>query len=228
MSRKKNKNIASNASLNLSISPCIICLDEVRCRGKITVCDHWFCFSCIMEWSKVKTRAHMGSKFRSIKIMISLVFSSEHQYLSNLQGKISHDIKGKQHEMLILYLILFIQKYLNMNKATSRLLCLHRKSTYFHSRVHLAVLSKSLFAARAVDMRVALLCMQKYKRRSCSSNAHKCQRMRQPLLCLSVNSFYEKGKIMQIRQFFQRRQNNFSDIKNCISVDYKFLYCFFF
>ena len=34
-------------------SDCIICLDKVSCRGKLSVCDHWFCFTCILEWSKV-------------------------------------------------------------------------------------------------------------------------------------------------------------------------------
>lgn len=33
-------------------SNCIICLEKVVCRGKLSVCNHWFCFPCILEWSE--------------------------------------------------------------------------------------------------------------------------------------------------------------------------------
>ena len=36
-----------------SLKTCTICLDNVTCRGILSVCDHWFCFDCIHEWSKV-------------------------------------------------------------------------------------------------------------------------------------------------------------------------------
>ena len=36
-------------------SNCIICLERVSCRGKLSVCNHWFCFPCILEWAEVKT-----------------------------------------------------------------------------------------------------------------------------------------------------------------------------
>lgn len=32
---------------------CVICLDKISCRGKLGSCQHWFCFDCIYEWSKV-------------------------------------------------------------------------------------------------------------------------------------------------------------------------------
>ncbi|XP_050255932.1 uncharacterized protein LOC126701670 [Quercus robur] len=41
-----------------SVSPCMICLSDggESIRGKIDCCDHYFCFLCIMEWSKVESR----------------------------------------------------------------------------------------------------------------------------------------------------------------------------
>ncbi|KAL3699816.1 hypothetical protein R1sor_017838 [Riccia sorocarpa] len=39
---------------------CGICLSEDGMeRGKLDCCDHFFCFSCIMEWSKVESRCPM-------------------------------------------------------------------------------------------------------------------------------------------------------------------------
>ncbi|KAF3793840.1 PHD and RING finger domain-containing protein 1 [Nymphaea thermarum] len=41
---------------------CGICLSEERkgtVRGKLNCCDHFFCFICIMEWSKVESRCPM-------------------------------------------------------------------------------------------------------------------------------------------------------------------------
>ncbi|KAK3751800.1 hypothetical protein QZH41_013261 [Actinostola sp. cb2023] len=85
MSLRKMRNTSINVSPNTSpntsivstvstVPPCIICLDEVRCRGKITVCEHWFCFGCIVEWSKntntcpiCKARFRTISKARTMK-----------------------------------------------------------------------------------------------------------------------------------------------------------------
>lgn len=33
---------------------CIICLERVFCCGKLSVCNYWFCFFCILEWVEVK------------------------------------------------------------------------------------------------------------------------------------------------------------------------------
>ncbi|XP_032231291.1 uncharacterized protein LOC116614423 [Nematostella vectensis] len=48
-------------------SNCVICLDRVRCRGKLSVCNHWFCFPCIFEWSKnTNTCPICKARFRCI------------------------------------------------------------------------------------------------------------------------------------------------------------------
>lgn len=39
------------------VQVCGICLTEEEVeRGKLDCCDHYFCFGCIMEWSKVESR----------------------------------------------------------------------------------------------------------------------------------------------------------------------------
>lgn len=39
------------------VQVCGICLTEEEVeRGKLDCCDHFFCFGCIMEWSKVESR----------------------------------------------------------------------------------------------------------------------------------------------------------------------------
>ena len=30
---------------------CSICLDFVSVRGRLEVCEHWFCFECILQWA---------------------------------------------------------------------------------------------------------------------------------------------------------------------------------
>lgn len=48
---------------------CGICLSEGGIeRGKLDCCDHFFCFSCIMEWSKVESRCPM-CKQRFVTVM---------------------------------------------------------------------------------------------------------------------------------------------------------------
>lgn len=40
-----------------AVQACGICLTEEEVgRGKLDCCDHYFCFGCIMEWSKVESR----------------------------------------------------------------------------------------------------------------------------------------------------------------------------
>ncbi|XP_031498239.1 uncharacterized protein LOC116262855 [Nymphaea colorata] len=49
-------------TLNLCKQVCGICLSEERretVRGTLNCCDHFFCFACIMEWSKVESRCPM-------------------------------------------------------------------------------------------------------------------------------------------------------------------------
>ncbi|KAF3782760.1 PHD and RING finger domain-containing protein 1 [Nymphaea thermarum] len=49
-------------TLNLCKQVCGICLSEERretVRGRLNCCDHFFCFACIMEWSKVESRCPM-------------------------------------------------------------------------------------------------------------------------------------------------------------------------
>lgn len=48
-------------------SNCIICLEKVVCRGKLSVCNHWFCFPCILEWSEnTNTCPICKTRFRCI------------------------------------------------------------------------------------------------------------------------------------------------------------------
>ncbi|XP_028396459.1 dentin sialophosphoprotein-like isoform X2 [Dendronephthya gigantea] len=52
LSRKSKKLKISRSETNEAAQNCVICLDTVSCRGKLSVCKHWFCFICISEWSK--------------------------------------------------------------------------------------------------------------------------------------------------------------------------------
>ncbi|XP_067033351.1 micronuclear linker histone polyprotein-like [Acropora muricata] len=54
-------------------SNCIICLERVSCRGKLSVCSHWFCFPCILEWAEnTNTCPICKARFRCItKIHVS-------------------------------------------------------------------------------------------------------------------------------------------------------------
>jgi len=49
---KLRKERRAKRYLNQSQTNCAICLDLVTSRGILSVCDHWFCFECIKEWSK--------------------------------------------------------------------------------------------------------------------------------------------------------------------------------
>ncbi|CAB3995214.1 Av71 muscle cell intermediate filament [Paramuricea clavata] len=51
-SRKSKKSTISRPENDEEPHNCVICLDKVSCRGKLSVCQHWFCFACILEWSK--------------------------------------------------------------------------------------------------------------------------------------------------------------------------------
>ena len=53
LSRKLKKTKISRPEKDEEPQTCIICLDNISCRGKLGVCEHWFCFPCIFEWSKV-------------------------------------------------------------------------------------------------------------------------------------------------------------------------------
>ncbi|ERN16814.1 uncharacterized protein LOC18445141 [Amborella trichopoda] len=56
--RKGKEKVESSASC-LGKRICGICLSEERkgsIRGSLNCCDHYFCFGCIMEWSKVESR----------------------------------------------------------------------------------------------------------------------------------------------------------------------------
>ena len=33
---------------------CCICLGDISIRGRLSVCKHKFCYTCILEWSKVQ------------------------------------------------------------------------------------------------------------------------------------------------------------------------------
>lgn len=57
-------------SMDCDQKTCGICLsDEGKAiRGYIDSCDHYFCFVCIMEWSKVESRCPMCKcRFSSIR-----------------------------------------------------------------------------------------------------------------------------------------------------------------
>ena len=53
LARKSKKIKITHPEKDDETQNCIVCLDKVVCRGKLGVCQHWFCFSCILEWSKV-------------------------------------------------------------------------------------------------------------------------------------------------------------------------------
>ena len=92
-------------------SNCIICLEKVVCRGKLSVCNHWFCFPCILEWSEVfwidlDVNSIISVDFWLIGFMdkwksiikaltnAKYVFISEYKYLPNMQDPISLHNKG--------------------------------------------------------------------------------------------------------------------------------------
>ncbi|TYH35824.1 hypothetical protein ES332_D13G220300v1 [Gossypium tomentosum] len=56
---KKGKEKVEETKAEVIKSVCGICLsgeDKRRLRGKLNCCSHYFCFTCIMEWSKVESR----------------------------------------------------------------------------------------------------------------------------------------------------------------------------
>ncbi|KAL9248195.1 hypothetical protein vseg_021547 [Gypsophila vaccaria] len=56
---KKGKEKAGETKNDMGIPVCGICLTEEgknSVRGTLNCCSHYFCFACIMEWSKVETR----------------------------------------------------------------------------------------------------------------------------------------------------------------------------
>ncbi|XP_011403498.1 PREDICTED: postreplication repair E3 ubiquitin-protein ligase RAD18-like [Amphimedon queenslandica] len=64
---RKGVEMAPIQDKNESIKKCVICLDVVTVRGKIPVCDHQFCYTCIHEWSKTTNTCPLCKKrFRCI------------------------------------------------------------------------------------------------------------------------------------------------------------------
>lgn len=59
-----------SAAENSAPRNCAICFleDGKAVRGEIDCCDHYFCFLCIMEWSKTESRCPMcRRRFASIR-----------------------------------------------------------------------------------------------------------------------------------------------------------------
>lgn len=61
---------------------CSICLDLVSIRGVLSLCDHWYCFACIYEWSKnTNTCPLCKAKFRCItKIHVTQIGSPPQKF----------------------------------------------------------------------------------------------------------------------------------------------------
>lgn len=99
---KRYKNAVSSKESSLKADNCIICFEEVSCRGKLGVCDHWFCFECIHEWSKVGRCAYIFDPLNYCVNTVHLLYLNdavfsiclEHQHLSGLQEKVSMHFKG--------------------------------------------------------------------------------------------------------------------------------------
>ncbi|OAY43985.1 uncharacterized protein LOC110621394 [Manihot esculenta] len=56
---RKGKEKVKEVRTEVGKQVCGICLseeDKRRLRGTLNCCDHYFCFTCIMEWSKVESR----------------------------------------------------------------------------------------------------------------------------------------------------------------------------
>ncbi|XP_068738311.1 uncharacterized protein, partial [Montipora capricornis] len=72
-SGKRSGTTASVTDHDEEASSCIICLERVSCRGKLSVCNHWFCFPCILEWAEnTNTCPICKARFRCItKIHVS-------------------------------------------------------------------------------------------------------------------------------------------------------------
>ena len=50
-----------------SVQNCVICLEEITKRGKLSVCEHMYCYTCILEWSKVRSRDYWVIYFTEMK-----------------------------------------------------------------------------------------------------------------------------------------------------------------
>ena len=74
LARTSKKTAISRSEMDEEPQNCIVCFDKVVCRGKLGVCQHWFCFSCILEWSKVGClKYNRTAKFRFFVAFYSLV-----------------------------------------------------------------------------------------------------------------------------------------------------------
>lgn len=56
---------------------CSICMDPIICRGILAICNHFFCFHCIYEWSKVTQQPGFGSLFQLKADGIHLCYENE-------------------------------------------------------------------------------------------------------------------------------------------------------
>ena len=63
---------------------CSICMDAIKCRGLLAVCNHFFCFHCIYEWSKVMQQPGFGFYFSQKQV--GFIFSSSLPIGFILQG----------------------------------------------------------------------------------------------------------------------------------------------
>ncbi|KAJ6928641.1 hypothetical protein NC652_012703 [Populus alba x Populus x berolinensis] len=67
---RKGKEKVEEVKSELGRQVCGICLseeDKRRFRGTLDCCSHYFCFTCIMEWSKVESRCPLcKQRFRTI------------------------------------------------------------------------------------------------------------------------------------------------------------------
>ncbi|CAK7340593.1 unnamed protein product [Dovyalis caffra] len=67
---RKGKEKVKEVKPELGKQVCGICLseeDKRRLRGTLDCCSHYFCFTCIMEWSKVESRCPLcKQRFRTI------------------------------------------------------------------------------------------------------------------------------------------------------------------
>ncbi|KAL2454075.1 Uncharacterized protein Adt_48423 [Abeliophyllum distichum] len=71
-SGRKGKEKAQNMKIEAGKQVCGICLSEEgksTVRGTLNCCSHYFCFACIMEWSKVESRCPLcKQRFSSISM----------------------------------------------------------------------------------------------------------------------------------------------------------------
>ncbi|OAY43987.1 uncharacterized protein LOC110620928 [Manihot esculenta] len=67
---RKGKEKVKEVRAEVGKQVCGICLseeDKRRLRGILNCCDHYFCFTCIMEWSKVESRCPLcKQRFKTI------------------------------------------------------------------------------------------------------------------------------------------------------------------